>query len=243
MALQDRFVALLLYLWFAFFRPQDWIWFDITNLRLSLVLGGILVVPAIVSGVWPNLSHPLSIGTAVFLSLGVGGTDRCGRPGNRVVLGRLLCPSGPRVLVDRVAYDHAPAPDSGAGRRLWIAGLLRREGRPFVGDRRWCPLCGGLVGRLFRQQRLRPRNGDDHADAAGGWIQRRRAVRGPMVMAERLGKARLPSGCASVCPDGHQHLLSRRVPRHGCRNRYIRGAAPPSCRPVSRPRSDTGDSA
>ena len=71
MALQDRFMALLLYLWFAFFRPQDWIWFDITNLRLSLVLGGILVVPAIVSGVWPNLSHPLSIGTVVFLSLGL----------------------------------------------------------------------------------------------------------------------------------------------------------------------------
>src|SRR5262245_29463451 len=71
MALKDRFMALLLYLWFAFFRPQDWIWFDISSLRLSLVLGVILAVPAMLGGVWPNLSHPLSFGTVVFLLLGI----------------------------------------------------------------------------------------------------------------------------------------------------------------------------
>ena len=36
-----------MYLWFALFRPQDWIWIDITSLRLSMVLGIILLVPAL----------------------------------------------------------------------------------------------------------------------------------------------------------------------------------------------------
>ena len=71
LAMRDRFIALLLYLWFAFFRPQDWIWFDITSLRLSLLLGALLVVPALFVGIWPNLTHPLSIGTVLFLLLGL----------------------------------------------------------------------------------------------------------------------------------------------------------------------------
>jgi len=78
-ALRDRFAALLLYLWFALFRPQEWLWVDVSSLRLSLVLGVILVVPALATGVWPNLSHPLSIGTVAFLVSGIlaqfGATD------------------------------------------------------------------------------------------------------------------------------------------------------------------------
>jgi probable O-glycosylation ligase (exosortase A-associated) len=65
-AMCSRFDALLLYLWFAFFRPQEWIWWDIRSLRLSLVIGIALTIPAALSGVWPNLSHPLSIATFLF---------------------------------------------------------------------------------------------------------------------------------------------------------------------------------
>ena len=43
-ALTDRYKALLLYLWWAFFRPQEWIWFNISSLRLSLGLGVILMI-------------------------------------------------------------------------------------------------------------------------------------------------------------------------------------------------------
>src|SRR6185295_14095726 len=39
LALKDRFNALLLYLWYAFFRPQDWMYLDISALKPSLVLG------------------------------------------------------------------------------------------------------------------------------------------------------------------------------------------------------------
>lgn len=64
----NRFAALLTYLWFAFFRPQEWVWFDVSWLRLSLVLGALLVIPSLLSGIFPNLSHPLSIGAVCFLA-------------------------------------------------------------------------------------------------------------------------------------------------------------------------------
>ena len=66
-ALFSRFFALQLYLWFALFRPQEWLWVDISQLRLSLVLGLILLVPALATGVLPNFTHPLSIGALLFL--------------------------------------------------------------------------------------------------------------------------------------------------------------------------------
>ena len=67
-ALQSRYVALLMYLWFALFRPQDWLWVDITSLRVSMVLGIVLIAPAIITGVLPNMTHPLSIGMTLFLA-------------------------------------------------------------------------------------------------------------------------------------------------------------------------------
>jgi putative inorganic carbon (hco3(-)) transporter len=70
-ALRDRFPALLLYLWFALFRPQEWLWIDVTALRLSLVLGAILVGPALMTGIFPNLTHLISLGTLGFLLTGV----------------------------------------------------------------------------------------------------------------------------------------------------------------------------
>jgi probable O-glycosylation ligase (exosortase A-associated) len=66
-ALRSRYWALLMYLWFALFRPQEWMWVDITGLRLSMLLGIILLVPAIVTGRYPNVTHPLSIGMILFV--------------------------------------------------------------------------------------------------------------------------------------------------------------------------------
>jgi putative inorganic carbon (HCO3(-)) transporter len=67
-AMRSRYFALLMYLWFALFRPQDWMWIDITSLRLSLVLGLLLLGPALVAGRYPNINHPLSIGMMAFLA-------------------------------------------------------------------------------------------------------------------------------------------------------------------------------
>lgn len=67
MALKNRFAALLMYIWYASFRPEEWMWFDVSSLRLSLVFGLILVVPSLLSGWLPNLTHPLSLGALAFL--------------------------------------------------------------------------------------------------------------------------------------------------------------------------------
>jgi probable O-glycosylation ligase (exosortase A-associated) len=68
LALKSRYVALLMYLWFALFRPQDWVWMDISSLRLSFVLGLVLLVPALIAGRFPNVTHPLSLGMLAFLA-------------------------------------------------------------------------------------------------------------------------------------------------------------------------------
>jgi probable O-glycosylation ligase (exosortase A-associated) len=65
-SVRSRYAALVMYLWFALFRPQDWMWMDITGLRISLVLGVLLVLPGLVMGIVPNMTHPLSIGMIAF---------------------------------------------------------------------------------------------------------------------------------------------------------------------------------
>ena len=64
----DRFAGLLLYLWFSFFRPQEWAWSSIVDLRLSLLAGVALVGPSALSGKFPNVTHPLSFGSLMFLA-------------------------------------------------------------------------------------------------------------------------------------------------------------------------------
>jgi putative inorganic carbon (hco3(-)) transporter len=63
----NRYAALLLYLWFALFRPQEFVWTSISDWRFSLIIGLLLVIPCIMTGVFPNLSRPLSIGSILFL--------------------------------------------------------------------------------------------------------------------------------------------------------------------------------
>lgn len=66
-ALRSRYAALLMYLWLALFRPQEWLWIDITGLRLSLIVGIVLLVPSLMSGLFPDVTHPLSKGMILFL--------------------------------------------------------------------------------------------------------------------------------------------------------------------------------
>jgi putative inorganic carbon (HCO3(-)) transporter len=66
-ALCSRFAALLLYFWFAFFRPDQWMYVDISGLRPSLVLALVVLIPSFLSGKYPNLSHPISIGSLFFM--------------------------------------------------------------------------------------------------------------------------------------------------------------------------------
>jgi probable O-glycosylation ligase (exosortase A-associated) len=64
-ALFSRFSGLLLYLWFAFFRPQEWSWIDISSLRFSAIALTVLVLPSLMTGVFPDIKHPISRGMGV----------------------------------------------------------------------------------------------------------------------------------------------------------------------------------
>jgi probable O-glycosylation ligase (exosortase A-associated) len=66
-AFRSRFAALLLYFWFAFFRPQEWVYFDLAALHLSFGIALLLIIPSLASGIWPNLTHPLAVGMMLFL--------------------------------------------------------------------------------------------------------------------------------------------------------------------------------
>jgi probable O-glycosylation ligase (exosortase A-associated) len=82
-AVASRFLALVVYVWFAIFRPQDWMWIDIGSLRLSLVLGVLVGVPRpwmaslrnplrsldLGEAPWPNVTHPLSIGCVLLMAM------------------------------------------------------------------------------------------------------------------------------------------------------------------------------
>src|SRR5262245_38826003 len=63
--------ALAGYLWFALFRPQEWVWIYVTAFRFSLVLGIILLLRSIVSGAWPDLRHRFSWLILAFLVTGL----------------------------------------------------------------------------------------------------------------------------------------------------------------------------
>jgi probable O-glycosylation ligase (exosortase A-associated) len=66
-ALTNGYAGLLMYLWFALFRPQDWLWIDITSLRVSMVLGVVMVTRSLASGIFPNITHPLTLGIALMV--------------------------------------------------------------------------------------------------------------------------------------------------------------------------------
>jgi probable O-glycosylation ligase (exosortase A-associated) len=49
--------ALNAYIWFALFRPQEWVWANVSQFRFSLILGVILIVRSVIDSKLPNLSH------------------------------------------------------------------------------------------------------------------------------------------------------------------------------------------
>lgn len=57
----SRQLGLLNYVWFSLFRPVEWIFWDVYWMRLSLVSGLLFVVPCVLTGKLPNVTHPISL--------------------------------------------------------------------------------------------------------------------------------------------------------------------------------------
>jgi len=72
--------ALAAYLWFALFRPQEWVWVDVTAFRFSLVLGVILLFRTVLAGAWPDLRHRFSWLIIAFLATGLIAQTNAIRP-------------------------------------------------------------------------------------------------------------------------------------------------------------------
>src|SRR6478752_3664109 len=64
--IRSRFGALLFYVWFAIFRPTDYLWFSIVEYRPSFVVGLTLVGSSAATGVLPLTLHPLWLGSVLF---------------------------------------------------------------------------------------------------------------------------------------------------------------------------------
>ncbi len=66
-AVGSVYAAMLMYWWFGIFRPQDWMWWDVTSLRLPLLTAALFLGMALTKGCYPRLTHP--IGILIFLFL------------------------------------------------------------------------------------------------------------------------------------------------------------------------------
>jgi putative inorganic carbon (hco3(-)) transporter len=66
-AFRSCFGALLFYIWFALFMPQQWLWIDISPYRPSLIIGCLLIIVCLFSKIMPNISHIISMICLAFL--------------------------------------------------------------------------------------------------------------------------------------------------------------------------------
>ncbi len=65
----NQFGAMLLYWWYAIFRPLEWVFVDLHSWRPSLVIGILVIVRSLMGGYFPRISHPLSLGMIGLLGL------------------------------------------------------------------------------------------------------------------------------------------------------------------------------
>jgi probable O-glycosylation ligase (exosortase A-associated) len=68
-SLFSDYIALLLYLWFAMFRPTAWMWIDISAYQPSLVIGIILLVSEALRGQFPAVFNALGLASVAFLAI------------------------------------------------------------------------------------------------------------------------------------------------------------------------------
>ena len=67
-ARRGPFFVLLLYMWIAYFRPEDWVWGDfIRSLNLSWIMGAFLVAATILSGAKPRINTSVCLILAFLL--------------------------------------------------------------------------------------------------------------------------------------------------------------------------------
>jgi putative inorganic carbon (HCO3(-)) transporter len=60
--------GLLFYLWYAMFRPEAWVYFDLATFRLSWIVGILFILSSFIRGIVPLTRHPLCKAMIAFLA-------------------------------------------------------------------------------------------------------------------------------------------------------------------------------
>lgn len=68
-AIRSHLSAALLYWWFGIFKPQDWMWWDLSALRLPLIAAMLFIGQSIIKRCTPRVVHPISIAMVSLLAL------------------------------------------------------------------------------------------------------------------------------------------------------------------------------
>lgn len=84
-AVANAYAAMLLYWWFGTFKPQEWIWWDISSLRLPLMAALLFLVHAVAAGRLPRLDNTIAKLMAALLGLLVMAEITAGCEGHRIV--------------------------------------------------------------------------------------------------------------------------------------------------------------
>ncbi len=66
-AVGSVYIAMLMYWWFGIFRPQEWMWWDVSMFRLPLLAAALFVGTALLKGYYPRSTHPIWILMVLFL--------------------------------------------------------------------------------------------------------------------------------------------------------------------------------
>jgi len=61
LSLKSSVVGMLVYWWFAIFRPQDWIYLDVSSFKLPLIAIALFIPPALIRGYRPKINDLIAI--------------------------------------------------------------------------------------------------------------------------------------------------------------------------------------
>jgi len=60
-AVRSHYAAMLMYWWFGIFRPHEWMWWNLSSLRLPLIAAFIFLVPTLLRGKFPRIDNSVAV--------------------------------------------------------------------------------------------------------------------------------------------------------------------------------------
>lgn len=74
----------MMYWWFGIFRPHEWIWLDVSSLRIPLLVAIVFILPALLRGYVPKIGGALELLMVSYVALASLGTFLAGCAGFKI---------------------------------------------------------------------------------------------------------------------------------------------------------------